>query len=144
MRAAIARRMSDSKQQAPHFYAQVEVSMDALLSGLARVNNGDPPVRVTATAAIAAGCAQTLLAHPRFNSVWTADGLLEVDEVNLGIAIALDDGLVAPALLGAARLDLIELAVALADLVARARAGKLRHRSSAARPSRSATLDDFG
>jgi pyruvate dehydrogenase E2 component (dihydrolipoamide acetyltransferase) len=126
MRAAIARRMTDSKQQAPHFYVQTEVSMDALLNSLAQVNESDPPARVTATAAIAFACAKALIAHPRFNSIWTADGLLEVDEVNLGIAIALEEGLVAPALLGASALDVFELAEALHDLVDRGRSGKLR------------------
>jgi pyruvate dehydrogenase E2 component (dihydrolipoamide acetyltransferase) len=126
MRAAIARRMTDSKLQAPHFYMQTEVSMDALLALLAEANASGPAAHVTATAAIACACAQTLIAHPRLNSVWTADGLLEADEVNLGIAVALDAGLLAPALLGAGALGLAELAAALRDLVDRARSGKLR------------------
>ena len=53
-------------------------------------------------------------AHPRLNAVWTEEGLLEADEVNVGVAIALDDGLVAPALLGADRLDVAATAAALA------------------------------
>jgi pyruvate dehydrogenase E2 component (dihydrolipoamide acetyltransferase) len=126
MRAAIARRMTDSKQKAPHFYVQTEVSVDPLLTSLARVNESNPATRVTATAAIAVACAKTLSEHPRFNSIWTADGLLEVADVNLGIAITLDEGLLAPALLGASALDLAELAQALHDLVDRARSGKLR------------------
>lgn len=126
MRAAIGRRMTDSKQQVPHFYVQTEVSMDGLLAALARVNESDPPVRVTATAAIASACAKTLIAHPRFNSIWTAEGLLEIDEVNLGIAISLDEALLAPAVLGANAFDARELAFALRDLVERGRSGKLR------------------
>jgi pyruvate dehydrogenase E2 component (dihydrolipoamide acetyltransferase) len=126
MRAAIARRMTDSKQQAPHFYVQTEVSMGSLLASVAQLNAGDPLRRLNVTAAIASACAKTLLLHPRFNSVWTAEGLLEVDEVNLGIAVALDEGLIAPALLGAGGLDVFELAQTLRDLVGRARSGKLR------------------
>jgi pyruvate dehydrogenase E2 component (dihydrolipoamide acetyltransferase) len=128
MRAAIARRMSDSKREAPHFYVQTEVAVDALLTEIARVNEILPGVRITVTAALARACAQTLVAHPRFNSVWTADGLIEVDEVNLGVAIALDEGLLAPALLGASALPVTELAAALGDLAERARTGKLRSR----------------
>src|SRR5262249_7034275 len=63
-----------------------------------------------------------------FNSVWTDDGLLEADEINLGIAIALEDGLLAPALLGAADLGVAETAAALSDLTDRARSGRLRPR----------------
>ncbi len=121
MRAAIARRMSESKRQAPHFYVQTEVAMDGLLAELDR-----PDAHVTVTAGLARACVEALCAHPAFNSVWTADGLLQADEVNLGVAIALEGGLVAPALIDADRLDLLALAAALRDLVERARANRLR------------------
>jgi pyruvate dehydrogenase E2 component (dihydrolipoamide acetyltransferase) len=126
MRAGIARRMSESKQQAPHFYVQTEIGVDRLASALESLNAGAPPVRITMTAALARACVETLRAHPRFNSVWTADGLLEVRAVNLGVAIAVDDGLLAPAVLHAGSLDLVGLGSALGDLAARARTQKLR------------------
>jgi pyruvate dehydrogenase E2 component (dihydrolipoamide acetyltransferase) len=128
MRAGIGRRMRESKQEAPHFYVQTEVATDAIAAALDELNANEPAVRVTMTAALARAWTDALCAHPRFNSVWTADGLLEVDEVNLGIAIALDDGLLAPALLGADGLGLVEMAAAMADLADRTRAQKLRPR----------------
>jgi pyruvate dehydrogenase E2 component (dihydrolipoamide acetyltransferase) len=128
MRSAIARRMSDSKQQAPHFYVQAEVAVDPVLRQLERFNAGDPPIRLTVTAVLARACAEALRAHPRFNSVWTADGLLQADDVNLGVAIALEDGLLAPAVLDAGTLDVLQLAMALRDLSERARTQKLRPR----------------
>jgi pyruvate dehydrogenase E2 component (dihydrolipoamide acetyltransferase) len=126
MRAGIGRRMTESKQQAPHFYVQAEVAVDPLRHELERIAASRPPARITMTAALAHACAKTLQAHPRFNSVWTPDGLLQVSDVNVGIAISLDDGLLAPALLGATALDLFGLAEALADIAARARSRKLR------------------
>jgi pyruvate dehydrogenase E2 component (dihydrolipoamide acetyltransferase) len=126
MRAAIARRMTESKQQAPHFYVSTEVEMDAVAALIADVNAGEPGVRVTATAALVRACAVALERHPRVNSVWTADGLLQADAINIGVAVALDDGLIAPALVGAGDLDLTATASALADLVERARAKKLK------------------
>jgi pyruvate dehydrogenase E2 component (dihydrolipoamide acetyltransferase) len=126
MREGIGRRMSDSKRDAPHFYVQAEIEVDPLRTMIDAVNAGDPPVRITMTAALARACAQTLRVHRRFNSVWTADGLLQAEHVNLGIAIALDDGLLAPAVLDADRMELTELAAAIADLAARTRAQKLR------------------
>jgi pyruvate dehydrogenase E2 component (dihydrolipoamide acetyltransferase) len=126
MRQAIARRMTESKQQAPHFYVATEIEMDAVAALIADENARDPDVRVTATAALVQACAAALRAHPQLNRVWTADGLLEPDEINVGVAIALDDGLIAPALLGAGNLDLRETARALRDLVERARAKKLK------------------
>lgn len=128
MRSAIARRMSDSKQQAPHFYVQTECAADALLSYLREINEAAPAVRITLTAALARAAAETLREHPRFNSLWTDEGLLEAERVNLGIAIAVQGGLVAPAVLDAGALDLAELARALRDLTERAHAHKLRPR----------------
>jgi len=126
MRAGIARRMVESKQQAPHFYVQSEVAVDGVQERLAELKqDGDAP-RITMTVALVRACVAALESHRRFNAVWTKDGLLEADEINVGIAIGLDDGLVAPALLGADRLDAAETAAALADLVERARAQRLR------------------
>jgi pyruvate dehydrogenase E2 component (dihydrolipoamide acetyltransferase) len=126
MRAAIARRMTESKQQAPHFYVSTEVEMDAVVARVSELNAADPGTRITATAALVRACAVALERHPRVNSVWTAEGLMQVDEINVGVAVALDDGLIAPALVGAGRLGLAEIGSALADLVQRARAKKLK------------------
>ncbi|SRR5579884_2723473 len=126
MRAGIARRMVQSKQEAPHFYVQTEVAVDGVRERLAKLRaDGDGP-RITMTVALVRACVAALREHPRFNAVWTPDGLLEVADVNVGIAIGLDGGLVAPALLGADRLDVVETAAALGDLVERARAQRLR------------------
>ena len=126
MRKAVAKRMTDSKQQAPHFYVQTEIAMDALTSLIDEENGRAPAVRITATAALALACVAALRQQPRFNSVWTDEGLLEVDEINIGVAIALDGGLIAPALIGLEGLDLVAAAAALGDLVERARTAKLR------------------
>jgi pyruvate dehydrogenase E2 component (dihydrolipoamide acetyltransferase) len=126
MRAGIARRMVESKQQAPHFYVQTEVVVDGARDRLAELNQDAGAPRVTMTVALVRACVAALRAHPQFNSVWTADGLLQADEVNVGIAIALDDGLVAPALLGADTLDVTATAAALRDLAERARTQRLR------------------
>lgn len=126
MRAAIARRMTESKQQAPHFYVSTEIEMDAVTALLSELNDHDPDRRVTATAALARACVLALARHPRVNSVWTPDGLLKAEEINLSVAVALPDGLIAPALLGCGGLDLAGTSAALADLVARARETKLK------------------
>jgi pyruvate dehydrogenase E2 component (dihydrolipoyllysine-residue acetyltransferase) len=128
MRAGIGRRMRESKQEVPHFYVQTEVATDALAASLDDLNAAEPPVRVTVTAALALACVHALRAHPRFNSRWTPDGLMEVDDVNLGVAVALDDGLLAPALLAAGELGIVELAAAMGDLAQRTRTQKLRPR----------------
>src|SRR5579862_6842116 len=126
MRKAIARRMSESKREAPHFYVSSEIRMDRVEAELAAVAREHPEQRVTATAALVRAAAISLRREPRLNRVWTEEGLIDAAEVNVGVAIALDDGLIAPALLAADGLDLLATAAALGDLVARARAQRLR------------------
>ena len=125
MRAAIARRMADSKQQAPHFYVQTEIQTDGVRDRLEALNESGG-THATMTVALARACVEALRAHPKLNSVWTSDGLLQASPINLGIAIALDDGLVAPALLGADEMDVETTAARLRDLVERARSTRLR------------------
>ena len=127
MRRAIARRMSDSKREAPHFYVSTEVEMDGLLDlidGLTAARSAE--TRLTVTAFLIRAVAQTLAEHRSFNAVWNGGVLEEVDAINIGVAIALDDGLIAPALLDCGGRSVEDLAAGLADLVARTRAGKLR------------------
>ena len=107
MRKAIARRMTNSKQQAPHFYESIEIEMDALLAALASHNRGrEKERRATVTAALVCALAAALRTHPAFNAVWDGDKLQEVDAVNMGIAVDLPDGLIAPALLGCEGMNL--------------------------------------
>jgi pyruvate dehydrogenase E2 component (dihydrolipoamide acetyltransferase) len=125
MRAAIARRMSDSQRNVPHFYVATEIataSTQAYVEELSRTSG----VRVSMTAALVRACALALAQHPIINAVWSDEGLVVAEAVNIGVAVALDDGLVAPALLGCSELDILAIAARLSDLVERARARKLR------------------
>src|SRR3954451_7747632 len=127
MRSGIARRMTESKQSIPHFYVETEVMLDATLLLLNDINLSAPAEeRVTVTAAVIRASAEALVARPEFNSVWTADGLVIADEMNVGMAIALEEGLVAPAVLAADELTLAETAIVLRDLGSRARENRLR------------------
>jgi len=120
--------MVESKRDAPHFYVSTEIEMDAAVSHVETLNAAAEGVRVTVTALLIRACALALREHERLNAVWAADGLEFSTEINIGVAIALDDGLVAPALLGCDSLGIPATAAALQDLVERARHGKLRGR----------------
>ncbi|HYO43590.1 MAG TPA: 2-oxo acid dehydrogenase subunit E2 [Candidatus Limnocylindrales bacterium] len=127
MRRAIAQRMTASKQQAPHFYESADIEMDALLALLAAHNGGrEKDDRASVTAALVVALAAALRAHPAFNAVWNGEELELVDAVNVGIAVELPDGLIAPALLNCGGLDIDTAAAALRDLVTRSRAKRLR------------------
>jgi pyruvate dehydrogenase E2 component (dihydrolipoamide acetyltransferase) len=128
MRQAIARRMVQSKQSAPHFYVSRDLEMDAAMDALAALNEGrEKDQRATVTALLLKAIASTLTAYPAFNAVWNGETLERVDAVNLGVAIDLGDaGLIAPALLDCAGKSVDQLGAELKDLVARAKIGKLR------------------
>jgi pyruvate dehydrogenase E2 component (dihydrolipoyllysine-residue acetyltransferase) len=127
MRAAIARRMVQSKQQAPHFYVTAEIEVDALSAAAERHNAGrEKADRVTLTAYLIRAVALALAEHPELNAVWNGDTLERWDAVNVGVAIAVDDGLIAPALLDCGSRDVDAIAAALADLTTRTRAGRLK------------------
>jgi pyruvate dehydrogenase E2 component (dihydrolipoamide acetyltransferase) len=127
MRAAISRRMVESKSKAPHFYVSTDIEMEAVIAANNAINearSGDD--RVTLTAWIVRALAQSLAAAPALNAVWSGEALERVDAINIGIAIAIPDGLIAPALLDCANKDLPTLSAELRDLVARTKANKLR------------------
>jgi pyruvate dehydrogenase E2 component (dihydrolipoamide acetyltransferase) len=127
MRRAIARRMVESKTQVPHFYLSTEIEMDALLDLVDATNRERASEdRITVTAFLVRALAITLAEHPAFNAVWSGDVVERWDAINIGVAIALDDGLIAPALLDCRDRDIDDLARGLADLVDRTRAGRLR------------------
>ena len=127
MRAAIARRMVQSKQQVPHFYVSTEIEMDALTDAAERHNAGrEKADRITLTAYLIKAVALTLAQYPELNAVWNADTLERWDAINVGVAIAVDDGLIAPALLDCGTRDVDDLAAGLGDLTARTHAGRLK------------------
>lgn len=127
MRAAIARRMSDSKRNAPHFYVSAELEMDPVLAIVEEANRDrSRDERSTITAYLVRTVADSLTRFPALNAVWTDAGLEQVEQVNMSVAIALDDGLIAPAILDVMSRTPDELSLMLRDLAARARAGKLK------------------
>lgn len=127
MRKAIARRMVESKTKVPHFYLSTEIEMDALLDLVDAANRErGSEDRITVTAFLVRGVAITLAEHPAFNAAWSGDIVERWDAINIGVAIALDDGLIAPALLDCRNRDIDDLSRGLADLVDRTRAGRLR------------------
>jgi pyruvate dehydrogenase E2 component (dihydrolipoamide acetyltransferase) len=127
MRTAISRRMVESKSKAPHFYVSTEIEMEAVTAANDALNAQQPAeARVTLTAWLVRAIAQSLAAYPALNAVWNGETLEQVDAINIGIAVAIPDGLIAPALLDCGTKDLVTISSELRDLVARTKAGKLK------------------
>jgi len=119
--------MSKSKREVPHFYVSGEARLDQLLRHLEVVNDGrSEDDRISLTAVLVHVAARALVGHPHLNAHWTEEGLALADGVHVGVAVAVDDGLIAPAVLDCAELDVPTISRRVRDLVDRARSGKLR------------------
>ena len=121
----MAERMTASWTTAPHFYLVREVNVARLVSWLASARK-QTGARITYTDLLVKLVAATLAQHPRVNVSWKDGALERHAEVNIGLAVALEDGLVVPVIARADTLGLAEIAQRREDLVARAQAGKLR------------------
>jgi len=120
----MARRTTQSWTSAPHFYLFRDIDAERLVAWRASLGKrGD--VEVTVTDLLVKVAAEALRRHPEANARWADGGVIRVPEVNVGIAVAVDDGLVVPVIAGADRLTTGQIADRRRELVARARAGSL-------------------
>ncbi len=128
MRQAIARVTVDSKREAPHFYVTAEVDMGKAMSLRRDLNDALPAEnRVSVNDLILKACAIVLGQHPKFNGSFQGDHLRLNSSINIGIAIALEAGLIVPGISNCQDKSLRELAAASKDLIARANSGTLRN-----------------
>jgi pyruvate dehydrogenase E2 component (dihydrolipoamide acetyltransferase) len=121
----MAERMTQSWTTAPHFYLMREVNVARLVTWRERVSK-QTGARITYTDLILKIVAAALAQHPRANGAWKDGALVRNAEINIGLAVAVDDGLVVPVLHRVDTLSLVEIAARREDLVTRAQAGKLR------------------
>ena len=128
MRQQIARVTVRSKQEKPHFYVTSEVDMTEAMSLRQQINRSleGEGVRVTVNDLIIKACAAALRKHPKFNAFLDGDVIRPNDSVNIGIAMAVEDGLLMPAIMGCEQMTLKSLALASKDLADRAQNGTLR------------------
>jgi len=124
MRQVIARRLSESMFTAPHYYLTVAVGMDELLAARTRLNAGREK-KISVNAFLMAITARALARHPRVNSSWNGETLLQHPSADIGLAVALPDGLITPVVRDCGRRGIAAIDTELAELVDRARAGKL-------------------
>jgi pyruvate dehydrogenase E2 component (dihydrolipoamide acetyltransferase) len=125
MRRAIAQRLTESVTTIPQFRVSADLRVDALMD-LRRTINESSPRRVSVGDLVVKAVALTLKEVPEANVIWLGDAVRHFDSADIAVAVATDQGLVAPVVAGADRLSLTEISVATADLAERARAGRLR------------------
>ncbi|MDB2442930.1 pyruvate dehydrogenase complex dihydrolipoamide acetyltransferase [Flavobacteriales bacterium] len=95
MRKVIARRLAESKFSAPHFYLSISVDMDNAIAARKAIN-ALPDTKVSFNDLVVKACAMALREHPTVNSSWREDVIRRNQHVNIGIAVAVDDGLLVP------------------------------------------------
>ena len=123
MRQAIARVTVRSKTEAPHYYVTTGVDMTEAMSFRAQLNAelADSGVRVSVNDMIVKALAMAIVKYPKWNTTFLDDRLQGHDSVNIGVAIALEAGLIVPALIGVHNMSLVDVANATKDLGSRAR-----------------------
>ena len=128
MRQTIARVTADSKSTAPHFYVTAEIDMGKAMALRRDVNDAAAPEnRVSVNDLMVKACALALAAHPKFNSFFRGDHLEVHESMNIGIAIALETGLILPGVSNCESKTLLQIAAATKDLIDRANNGSLRN-----------------
>ena len=127
MRSQIARVTVASKTNAPHFYVSVEVEMTKLMNVRSQINETlqDQGVKVSVNDFVVRAAIETLKKFPKFNASFINEGIQFNDEINIGIAIATEDGLIVPAVTGCKNKSIVELAQSTKDLIERSQSGKL-------------------
>jgi pyruvate dehydrogenase E2 component (dihydrolipoamide acetyltransferase) len=124
MRQVIAKRLSDSMYTAPHYYLTVAVTVDELFAARARLNEAREN-KLSINAFLMAIAGRALARHPAVNSTWNGDTLLRHASADIGLAVALPEGLITPVVRDCGRRSIRAIDAELADLVEKARAAKL-------------------
>lgn len=127
MRHAIARRMSIAKREIPHFYVTMDIDMSRAVATRRELNEDlDDASRVSINDMVVRACVKALEKYPGFNINVLAEGIVHHEKISISLAIALEQGLIAPALVDIASLSLPEIARRSKSLAERARSGGLR------------------
>jgi pyruvate dehydrogenase E2 component (dihydrolipoamide acetyltransferase) len=129
MRKVIAERLVTSLGPVPHFYLNIEINADALMRVRAELKSGsedDEATKITVNDFILKAAVVAALREPRVNAAFDGDAIIHYGDVNLAVAIAIDEGLVTPVIRGAQNKSLREISAAVKDLAHRARNKRMK------------------
>lgn len=124
MRKIIAKRLAESLFTAPHYNLVIEVTMDEAMKSRAIINSV-PDTKVSFNDMVIKASAMALKKHPKINSQWREDSILINHHVNIGVAVAVEDGLVVPVLNFTDQMSLSQIGTGVRDLAGRAKSKKL-------------------
>jgi len=124
MRKTIAKRLAESKFTAPHYYLSIEVGMDNAIASRAQINDL-PDTKVSFNDMVVKACAMALKKHPQVNTTWKGDTTKYNHHIHVGVAVAVEDGLVVPVVNFTDQMSLTQIGASVKDLAGRARDKKL-------------------
>lgn len=124
MRKVIAKRLSESKFGAPHFYLTIEANMDKAIVARKDIN-ADPDVKISFNDIVIKAVAGALRKHPMINSSWKGDTIEVHQDINIGVAVAVDDGLVVPVIRNADTKPMSMINAEVKELAGKARTKKI-------------------
>lgn len=125
MRKVIARRLGESKFSAPHFYLTIEINMDAAISTRKRINE-IAPTKISFNDLVLKAVAVSLKQHKGINSSWLGDCIRENGDINIGVAVAVPDGLLVPVIKNTDQKSLSEINTEVKTLAQKAKDKKLQ------------------
>jgi pyruvate dehydrogenase E2 component (dihydrolipoamide acetyltransferase) len=130
MRKSIAKRLSSAKALIPHYYLTIDCNIDRLLEARGRLNErapkGDGAYKLSVNDFIVKACALALMRVPEVNSSWTETAILRHRHADVGVAVALDFGLITPIVFHAEEKGLVQISSEVKSLAERARTKKLK------------------
>ncbi len=125
MRKTIAKRLGESKFTAPHYYLTIEVNMETAIASRKQINE-IPDVKVSFNDMVIKASAMALRKHPRVNSQWTGESTKIAKHIHMGVAVAVEDGLVVPVVKYADQLSMTQIGAHVKDLAGKSRNKKLQ------------------
>ena len=124
MRKIIAKRLAESKFTAPHYYLNIEVNMGNAMASRKKINDL-PDTKVSFNDLVVKACAMALKKHPQVNTTWNGDTTRYNHHISIGVAVAVDEGLVVPVLKFADQMSLTQIGASVKEMAGRARNKKL-------------------
>ncbi|MCL8537883.1 2-oxo acid dehydrogenase subunit E2 [Chryseobacterium gallinarum] len=120
VRNIIAKRLAESKFSAPHYYLMVEINMDKAIEARKEIN-ALPDTKISFNDMIIKATAIALRKHPQVNSSWAGDKIIHRGNINIGVAVAIPDGLVVPVLKNTDQMSYTQISAAVKDMASRAK-----------------------
>ncbi len=130
IRKIIAERLYQSKSHIPHYYLNMEINADAVSNLKDKMNQDlvelEPNLKLSLNDFIIRACAKSLQKHPVVNSSWQGNTIIQYGRIDIGIAVALDSGLITPYIRNVDQLEFLEMVKKIREIVKRARERKLK------------------